>query len=143
MNAFRLLSQKLKSLPLIEILEEVIQKEDETIVMLIQRQLAEGRRGDGSKLPYYKASTKKIKAESGRYLVGDRISLIDTGDFWESMFAEVENGNLITDSRDWKTDMLVMRYGESILELAPDSLEFVVEKMFTQIQQKVYDHLNR
>ena len=44
------------------------------------RMLAEGRRGDGTLLPLYKEATKLIKKQTGGILLGDRISLIDTGD---------------------------------------------------------------
>lgn len=72
---------KLKTFNLLTEIEEIINENEKQVVELIERQLAEGRRGDGTLLPLYKEATKIIKREKGTILLGDRISLIDTGDF--------------------------------------------------------------
>ena len=50
---------------------------------------------------------------------------------------------LKVDSKEWKRDMLVERYGEPIFQLAPDSLEALVEDFFPKLQTRVHDILSR
>lgn len=116
---------------------------DDKVVTLVQGQLAEGRRGDGLLLPHYKESTKLIKKMNNTILMGERIALIDTGEFWKGFFASTYGGGIEVDSKEWKRDMLVERYGEEIFQLAPDSLETLVEDIFPSLQKKVHDYLSR
>lgn len=143
MNAFHLLSQRLQSLNLIREIEDILNEMDEKVVTLVQSQLAEGRRGDGLLLPPYRESTKLIKKLNNTILMGERIALIDTGDFWKGFFATAYNGGIEVDSKEWKRDMLVERYGEPIFQLAPDSLESLVEDLFPKLQKRVHDILSR
>ena len=143
MNAFHLLSQRLQSLNLIREIEDILNEMDEKVVTLVQGQLAEGRRGDGLLLPPYKESTKLIKQMNNTILMGDRIALIDTGEFWKGFFATTYKGGIEVDSKDWKRDMLVERYGEEVFQVARDSLETLVEEMLPSLQKKVHDYLSR
>jgi hypothetical protein len=46
--------------------------------------------------------------------MGERIALIDTGEFWKSFFTELGENFISIDAKDWKRDELVSRYGEEI-----------------------------
>ena len=84
------------------------------IVELVQEQLAEGKRGDGTLLPLYSSNTIQDKKERNAILLGSRIALIDTGEFWKSFFTTIYQGSIEIDAKDWKRDRLVERYGEEI-----------------------------
>ena len=143
MNAFQRLSRNLKTLNLPSLLTETLDDYQEDIVTAIQEQLAEGKRGDGTNLPPYKESTKLLKRERGTIFMGDRIALIDTGDFWRSMFATAYDSMIEVDAKDWKRDMLVERYGEAIFQISHTQWEAIYEKAETDYKQRVTKWLNQ
>lgn len=143
MNAFHLLSRRLQGLNLVAEIEALLDEMDGRIITLVQGQLAEGKRGDGSLMPKYSPSTKLIKQRKGRTLIGERISLIDTGEFWRGFFATTYSGDIEVDSKEWKRDFLVERYGEEIFQVSVDSLSVIVEEMLPSLQKKVHDYLSR
>jgi hypothetical protein len=116
---------------------------DEKIITLVQGQLSEGKRGDNSLMPRYREITKTIKRQKGRHLIGDRVSLIDTGAFWDGMFATTYKGLIEVDSKEWKQSFLIERYGKEIFQVSNDSLNEIVEEIFPKLQQRVYDILSR
>ncbi len=142
MNGFLQLSQRLQSLNLIQILEEVLDSMHGKIVILIQEQLAEGRKGDDSLLPKYRPFTIRKKLEENSIIMGERIALIDEGDFWRGMFAVVEGGSIFIDSTDWKSEMLIDRYGEEIFQMSSESLKSIVSEIFPELKKKVHDYIN-
>ena len=74
--------------------------------------------------------------------MGERIALIDEGDFWRGMFAVVEGGNIFIDSTDWKSEMLIDRYGEEIFQMSSESLKSIVSEVFPEFKKKVHDYIN-
>ena len=133
---------KLKTFNLLAEIEEIINENEKQVVELIERQLSEGRRGDGTLLPLYKEATKLIKKQTGGILLGDRIALIDTGEFWESIFATAYKGSVEIDAKDWKRDELIARYGDEVLLLADDSLEEISKLVFTKLKQRFDEHFS-
>lgn len=133
---------KLKTFNLLTEVEAIINENEKQVVELIERQLAEGRRGDGTLLPLYKETTKLIKKQTGGILLGDRISLIDTGDFWESIFATAYKGSVEIDAKDWKRDELVARYDEEIFLLSKESLEELSELVHTELKIRWNEHIS-
>ncbi len=141
MNVREYLS-KLKTFNLLTEIEEIINENEKQVVELIERQLSEGRRGDGTLLPLYKETTKLIKQQTGGILLGDRIALIDTGDFWESIFATAYKGSVEIDAKDWKRDELVARYDEEIFLLSKESLEELSELIHTELKKRWNEHIS-
>lgn len=142
MNGFLQLSQRLQSLNLLQEIEALLDEMDERIITLVQGQLAEGKRGDGSLMPKYSHATKLIKQQKGRTLIGERVSLIDTGAFWKGFFATAYGGGIEVDSKEWKRDFLIERYGEEIFQVSTESLEQIVEEIFPKLQKRVHDYIN-
>jgi len=114
---------------------------DEEIIKLIQEQLTEGKRGDGSTMPKYTTSTKQSKLKRGTILMGERIALIDTGEFWKSMFANIYDGSIIVDSKDWKRDMLVDRYGDEIFLISKTQMEYLASLVNPLLNAKIKQFL--
>ncbi len=142
MNGFLQLSKKTQSLNLIQILEQVLDSMHGKIVILIQEQLAEGKKGDDSLLPKYSPFTIRKKREDSSIIMGERIALIDEGDFWRGMFAVVEGGSIFIDSTDWKSEMLIDRYGEEIYQASRSSLISIVNEVFPEFKKRVNDYIN-
>lgn len=133
---------KLKTFNLLTEIEEIINDNEKKVIELIQQQLSEGKRGDGTLLPMYKESTKIIKRERGTILLGDRIALIDTGEFWNSIFATAYKGSVEIDAKDWKRDELIARYDEEIFLLSKESLEELSELVHTELKKRWNEHIS-
>lgn len=133
---------KLKTFNLLTEIEAIINDNEKKVTELIQQQLSEGKRGDGTLLPMYKESTKIIKRERGTILLGDRIALIDTGEFWNSIFATAYKGSVEIDAKDWKRDELVARYDEEIFLLSKESLEELSELVHTELKKRWNEHIS-
>ncbi len=141
MNVREYLS-KLKTFNLLTEIEAIINDNEKKVTELIQQQLSEGKRGDGTLLPMYKESTKIIKRERGTILLGDRIALIDTGEFWDSIFATAYKGSVEIDAKDWKRDELVARYDEEIFLLSKESLEELSELIHIELKKRWNEHIS-
>ena len=122
---------------LLSIIETALEQLEPEIVKAVQEQLAVGKRGDETYLKKYSPLTIKRKTEQNRIIMGERIALIDTGDFWNAMFLEVINGTFSIDSKDWKRDELVVRYGEEIFMLSDKQAEHIAGLAFPIIQEEV------
>lgn len=75
--------------------------------------------------------------------MGERIALIDTGEFWQSMFATPYDGMVEVDAKDWKRDELVERYGEEIFQLLPAQWKHIYSLAETEYKHRVYQWLNQ
>lgn len=76
-----------------------------------------GIRADGTEiLPTYKDITIAIKQDKGQPT--DRVTLRDTGEFQNKVFAEVTDTHVITGSTDDKSTKLQKKYGKKIFGLS-------------------------
>ena len=117
--------------------EEIL--EDVEIEKLVKEQLEEGRRGDDTLLPLYSYMTRQEKERKGR--PSDRITLLDTGDFWNSFFATIYQGSIEVDAKDWKRDMLVERYGEEIFMISKTQMSEIARIVRPRLEQKIKQYL--
>lgn len=119
--------------------EEIL--DDVDIVKLVQEQLAEGQKGDNTLLPLYSARTIQDKRERNAILTGERISLIDSGAFWNSFFATIYQGGIEVDAKDWKRDMLVERYGEAIFMISQKQMTEIARIVRPLLEKKINEYL--
>ena len=117
--------------------EEIL--EDVEIEKLVKEQLEEGRKGDDTLLPLYSYMTRQEKERKGR--PSDRITLLDTGDFWNSFFATIYQGSIEVDAKDWKRDMLVERYGEEIFMISKTQMSEIARIVRPRLEQKIKQYL--
>lgn len=86
------------------------------LVKMEQDRLFEGARADGTVIePEYTLFTKRVKSANGQPT--DRVTLFDTGSFYNNMFVRKDGDSLIFSSSDSKTEELVEKYGEAIFGL--------------------------
>ena len=123
-------------------IEEILESLDKDIVKLIHEQLEEGKRGDDTLLPLYKESTKKMKAERGTILMGERIALIDTGQFWNSFFSSIYQGSIEIDSKDRLRDELVGRYREEIFLISKTQMNYLASIVQPKLKTKINEYLS-
>lgn len=101
-----------------------------------------GIRSDRTQIGEYTDFTISIKRAKGqRY---DHITLKDTGDFYDSFAAFVDNsGDIEIETDPVKTDEfglqtnLIFRYGEKIVGLTPENLDIVRSKILKPVQDYV------
>jgi len=102
-----------------EIENNIIPQAEDDIIEMQMNRLWEGVLVDGSSLPDYTPYTKRIKEQKGQPT--DRMTLRDTGAFYNQIFAKVNNSEVIIDSRDEKSEELKDRYGEQIFGLTDEN----------------------
>jgi hypothetical protein len=79
-------------------------------VEMNQRQMYSGKRADGSTiLPPYAPLTVFLKVKKGQPV--NRVTLKDTGNFYEGEYLRVQDGALTEGSTDAKSDSLQNKYG--------------------------------
>lgn len=99
---------------------------------LIATQLSQGLRSDGSELlPSYAPLTIELKKQkSGLASVTDHVTLFDTGDFYQEIYAVAEGDDIEYGSKNEKAEKLNKKYSTSkgsIFGLDDDSADELVE----------------
>lgn len=117
------LSDLRQSLP--ELASEVLNESAPQIEDAITAQLAQGIDGDGDSLPDYSpVSVAKYGKPPGP------IKLFDKGDFYHEVKAFADNATLTIDDTNWKTPLLIDRFGSKIIALTEQSLAMLQEDVF-------------
>jgi len=124
-----------------EIIEEITNQPEtqDFLIKALQDQLFEtGADGNGESLGKYSFFTAQIKRAKGQPT--DRITLVDTGDFYESYFIDAFKGGFIIDADGEKEDSnLFDRYGDDILKPDQETLEEIAEFY----EMKLYEYLEK
>lgn len=102
---------------------------DESTISLITdmnaQQLYEGKRSDDSEItPEYKPYTKQVKQGKGQPT--DRVTLRDTGEFYDELRVKTSNGRSEVYNINWKAQQLEEKYNDGdavIYGLAPKYME--------------------
>ena len=112
-----------------EIIEEITKQKEtqEFIIFVLQEQLFQtGEDGKGVQIGMYSPFTIEIKKRKGQPF--DRVTLKDTGDFYDSYTITPIPGGFIIDANDEKEDKnLFDIYGDDILLPNQDSLDLIAE----------------
>jgi len=115
-----------------EILQEVrltIEETAETIADFNRKQLFAGKRSTGTDIkPEYAAFTILIKDQKGQPT--DRVTLKDTGEFYEDIEVDVNSETFELISTNEKTEDLKAKYGQRILGLSDNNKSEYVEFTF-------------
>lgn len=105
-----------------ECLRDVIEEHEKEIVDMIRSQLWSGFNGyEENIIPPYADRTIKRKISKGQPT--DRVTLKDTGAFYQSLSIEFDNDGFRVVSDDKKAVHLLSRYGEDVLRLANKNLK--------------------
>jgi hypothetical protein len=75
----------------------------------------------------YEPLTIEIKTIKGQPT--DRVTLKDTGDFYESFFISADNEGFFIDATDWKRDELVEKYGAEIFGLTDKNKTYLAKEI--------------
>lgn len=101
--------------------------EDE-IITSNRNQMYAGYRADGSPIkPDYTQATREIKIHNQQPY--DRVTLKDTGRFYEEMTIYFDDDSFDIDSENWKSGKLKDKYGEKIFGLTESNTNALSELM--------------
>lgn len=143
MERLERLTKKLKRLkPSIETFtREVIEDNRPLLEDFNALQLDQGLKADGSDItPEYHPFTVAIKKAKGQPY--DRVTLKDTGAFYESIRIKTTRNELTYEATDSKTEDLQEKYGDAILGLSDeDKTEFIDSYLREDLQTKIRKYL--
>lgn len=124
-----------------EIINHIVPAVEPDIVKMQQDRLFSGKRSDGTDIePEYKFVTTDIKLRKGQPT--DRVTLKDTGDFYEGIFAETWDGKeVLIDSSDPKSGELKEKYGEGLFGITDDDSPELKEKSTGMLRKYVKEIL--
>ncbi len=120
-----------------EVRESIIETKG-AIEELNRGQMFIGKRADGTEiLPTYSDVTIFLKDQKGQ--PSDRVTLRDTGAFWNSIKVDVNSDSYTVGATDSKTSKLVKKYGEKIFGLSKESKreEYIPLYLLPVLRQKV------
>lgn len=125
------------------ILDQVRKAEPEILELNTQDQLAQrGVDGAGDKLfPEYRPLTIKIKRIKGQPT--DRVTLEDTGDFFDGFRIHYGRSFFGIFSQDDKADKLEKKYGPDIFGLTDTNLEEVRELICDDLRDEIFKRLTK
>jgi len=103
-----------------------IKIQDEIIYLIQYKQLfKEGVDGTGQVIGYYKPFTEQLNPLKK---AGSHYTLLDTGDFYKSMFVEVMEDSFIVKANGKKGNKdLLVKYGDEIIGLTDENKDILSE----------------
>jgi len=124
------------------VLDQVRKFEPEILDLNTQDQLAKGIDGAGDKIfPEYRPLTIKIKTIKGQPT--DRVTLEDTGDFYDGFTIHYGSTFFGIFSRDEKADKLERKYGPDIFGLTDESLAEARDLICDDLQDEIRKRLTK
>ncbi len=124
---------KIKAIDTDKICVDSLRDTKETIADLNAAQLFTGLRADGSEiLPNYTPFTIELKKLKGQPI--DRVTLRDTGAFYQAITTNITQDKVVTDSTDEKTAKLKKKYETSKGKLFGLNHESKVEYLQQQLR---------
>ena len=127
-----------------ELKDEIMKHEDVIVQMVTQEQLYEkGIEGRGTEIMSYQpytARTIRIKQKKGQPY--DRVTLKDTGEFYNSLHVEFDDEGFYVTSTDDKAKYLLARYGKTIFRLTDENFsELLSNYIKPSLQEKLKERL--
>ena len=127
-----------------ELKDEIMKHEDVIVQMVTQEQLYEkGIEGRGTEIMSYQpytARTIRIKQKKGQPY--DRVTLKDTGEFYNSLHVEFDDEGFYVTSTDDKAKYLLARYGKTIFRLTNENFsELLRNYVRPSLQEKLKERL--
>lgn len=164
MNAFRRLSQNLKTLNIVEMIQSLMQENEALLLSLQKDQLNAGLDGEGNSFrlkysqdPYFKSPEAGRRYGAWKHSMNkgtntlfpvrdvDTPNLRINGNLFHNLInISVTRGSLIINADSPIIVDLERKYGQALLGLSPIALTYYVEEiLFVRLQKKVNQWLNQ
>lgn len=139
MASIKQLLNRFEAIDTDKIVRETMEESADAIKQKNQEQLFAGENSAGTDIePFYKPLTIAIKQSKGQPT--DRVTLRDTGSFYQGIYVSVQGDKLITDSTDSKSAKLQDKYGDQIFGLNDKfSSEVIRETIRPVFKEKIQD----
>ena len=114
-----------------------IEETSEDISNFNRKQLFEGTRSTGTEIkPFYSPYTILLKDQKGQPT--DRVTLKDTGDFYNSIQVDVKTDSYDIIATDYKYDKLANKYGKTILGLnVNNKTQYIFYSFFPALRERI------
>lgn len=131
------MARRLDRFDILREVQQVITITGEDIAEFNRRQMFSGVRSTGTEIkPDYAPLTVLIKDQKGQ--PSDRVTLKDTGQFYDNIFVDVNSDTFEIDSNDAKSEALKKKYGNRIFGLTPESRgEYVQYHFFPALRDSI------
>lgn len=131
------MQRRLDRFQIMKEVRETIEETSGAVIDFNQQQMYAGKRSTGTDIkPAYAPLTVLIKDQKGQPT--DRVTLKDTGSFYEGMFVDVNSETFDIDSTDEKTEALKEKYGNRIFGLTTESKsEYVHYTFFPALKERI------
>ena len=125
-----------------ELRYEILEHSDVIIDMIVNEQLYEqGENGDNVSIMSYQPytlRTVRIKRKKGQPY--DRVTLRDTGEFYNSLKVHFDDNGFYVTSSDDKAPELLAKYGKRILKLSNENLSILLKEYIKPSLQERLKH---
>ena len=131
------LQRRLTGFNIYQAVTDTIEETAGDITEFNRSQLYDGIRSTGTEIkPSYAPYTILVKDQKGQPT--DRVTLKDTGDFYQGIYVDVNSETFDISSSDSKTDALVKKYGARIFGLTKENRgEYVNFSFFPALREKI------
>jgi len=126
-------SERLKAIAYDQLMKESIKEHESEIADLNTEQMNKGIKGDGSEIGQYANIAYKGRLKP--------VDLYDTGSFHDKVYVELYDDVFEMNSRDEKTEKLIGKYGEEILDLTEQNKNVTSEIIKPTFIEKVREQL--
>jgi hypothetical protein len=135
------LQRRLTAFNIYNEVRETIGETSGDITEFNRNQLFEGKRATGTEIkPEYAEFTILIKDQKGQPT--DRVTLKDTGSFYESIFVDVNSETFDIYASDEKTEKLERKYGKTIFGLSKNNRsQYVQYTFFPELKKRIESKL--
>ena len=124
-----------------EITLKAVKTNEKQVLDLNRDQMQSGIKSDGQPIkPEYTRRTKSIKKSKGQPI--DRVTLKDTGDFHNSVFASYSANSFMILASDQKTTKLKQKYGRDILGLTDQNIDKTANIIKNDVSKELKKRLN-
>jgi len=129
MELFGNIKSNIANLDLWQLLVPVLQKRNKEIVAVVQDQMSKGIRGDGAKIGDYRSDAYVAlkEREVPTYKLNGEVDLRFSGDFYQDMYAEVNQNEVRVGSKDSKEEKLQGQYSELIFDITEQNIDLVTD----------------
>lgn len=130
------IKQRFESLSLEQVAADVMEENSQLLADVQAEQMFKGIERSGELInPPYARRTVVIKREKGQ--PSDRVTLRDTGDFYQGLYVRVEGATLSFGSDDEKTQDLQDKYGDIFGLSSTFKSEFIRDTLKPAFRKKI------
>lgn len=135
---------RIASISITQVVDNILQDYSDEIIAVLQTQMSFGKDGDGKNItlfgnPFYHPETiARKQGRTGIAGIVDHVTLFDTGDFYFSIYMEIEGESFKFKSDIFYFEDIIKKTGTSVMRLNKTSLKIIREDIILpQLKQRL------